>query len=406
MTRPVLFEITAADSHQQIILPVIRLLRARGIPSIVYTDCELLRTASDPSAFVRENIPFVQFLNKPLPLNDILWDEGAVPIRKQIPGEVRRVNPALVVVLNDRNFPSIVFVESARGLRIPTLLIQESLRKDLFQRPTLKKLFFRWKHKIEKGIEGGLRKYGQGDCTWYAAWGETSRQYLRRVGVPDRKIVITGNPRFDQLAQPDFAKEAKAIRKQLGLTPDDFLVTFLSSPIEKMLIVTREEKQSAIERIIDWAKEYRATPEGKLLRLAFKLHRSENPDLFRALIAQRGAEDWCQVVEGPLYPIISATQTALMFSTTAGLEAALLGVPVGMVELSRPLDDWDFTGHGVARRIASRMDFDELIRGAQEDPTLGANGKDAAHYYLLSVGQAAENVANLMERIVEKRGSK
>jgi hypothetical protein len=156
MTQPVLFEITAADSHQQIILPVIRLLRERGIPSIVYTDCELLRTPSDPATLTREGIPFVQFLDKPLPLNDSLWDAGAVPIRKRIPDEVRQTNPSLVVVLNDRNFPSIVFVQSARRFRIPSLLLQESLRKDLFQRPTLKKLFFRWKHKIEKGIEGGL----------------------------------------------------------------------------------------------------------------------------------------------------------------------------------------------------------------------------------------------------------
>jgi hypothetical protein len=400
MTRPVLFEITAADSHQQIVLPVIRLLRTKGIPSIAYTDCELLRTPSDPKTLEREGIPFVQFLDKPLPLNDFLWDEGAVPIRQRIPGEVKRVNPALVVVLNDRNFPSIVFVQSARALRIPTLLMQESLRKDLFQRPTLKKLFFRWKHKVEKGIEGGLRKYGQGGCDTYAAWGETSRQYLRRVGVPDRKIVITGNPRFDQLAQPDFSKEAAAIRQQLSLAPDDFLVTFLSSPIEKMLIVTREEKQAAIERVIDWVKAARARPDGGRLKLGFRLHRSENPDLFRALIAERGAAEWCQVAEGPLYPIVSASQAALMFSTTAGLEAALLSVPVGMVELSRPLDDWDFTGHGVARRIATQADFDALIRDSQEKPSLGADGRDAAHFYLDHVGTAAQNVASLIERLV------
>jgi hypothetical protein len=303
-------------------------------------------------------------------------------------------------VLNDRNFPSIVFVQSARRFRIPSLLLQESLRKDLFQRPTLKKLFFRWKHKIEKGIEGGLRKYGQGGCDWYAAWGETSRQYLRRVGVPDRKIIVTGNPRFDQLAKPDFKKEADSLRAKEGLAPDDFLVTFLSSPIEKMLIVSREEKQAAIERVIDWAKEYRATSEGARLRLAFKLHRSENPEIFRALIAQRGAADWCQVLEGALYPILSASQATLMFSTTAGLEAALLGVPVGMVELSHPLDDWDFTGHGVAHRIASQNDFDGLIHEAKRNPTLGAHGRQAANYYLLNVGQAAEHVAMLIEKIV------
>jgi hypothetical protein len=402
MTRPVVFEITAADSHQQIILPIIRMLRERGIPSIVYTDCELLRTPSDPATLQREGIPYVQFLDTPLPLNDAIWDANAVPILRRIPEEIRRTNPSLVVVLNDRNFPSIDFVQHARRLRIPTLLVQESLRKDLFQRPTLKKLFFRWKHKVEKGIEGGLRKYGQGGCDWYAAWGETSRQYLRKVGVPDRKIIITGNPRFDQLAHPDFSQDAATLRTALGVQPDDFLVTFLSSPIEKMLIISREEKQAAIERLLDWAKGFRQPSVGRRLKLALKLHRSENPDLFRTWIAQREATDICQVAEVGLYPILAASQAALMFSTTAGLEAALLGVPVGIVELSRPLDDWDFTGHGVARTVATQADFNQFLFDSHADVELGKHGREAAHFYLDNVGHAAEKVTDLIERLANK----
>jgi len=399
MTAPILFEITAADSHQQIILPVIRLLRARGIPVIVYSDCELLRTASDPAAFEREGIPFVRMADTPLPVSMPEWEAAALPFHKRIPREVERVHPALVVVLNDRNFPSLDYINAARGLHLPTLLLQESLRKDLFQRPPLMKLFGRWSRKLRLGIEEGLRHYGQGHCDAVAALGETSREYFRTVGVPERKITITGNPRFDQLAGADFSADARRIRTELGYPPKDFVLTFLSSPIERMLIVPKEEKNEALVRLLGWVRTLRDDPDWKKLRLAFKLHRGESVPLFRGMLAQEGATGFALVAEEPLYPLLRASQAALMFSTTAGLEAALLKVPVGMLGLSKPLDDWNFVSRGVAANVRSVEGLAAFLRRAREDEGFGARGAHAATYYIANFGCAAEAVAQLAARM-------
>ena len=399
MTAPILFEITAADSHQQIILPVIRLLRARGIPVIVYSDCELLRTASDTAAFQREGIPYVRMADTPLPIPTPEWGTAAMPFRRRIPGEVQRVHPAMVVVLNDRNFPSNVYVSEARRLRIPSLLLQESLRKDLFQRPPWRKLFSRWRRKLRYGTEEGLRHYGQGHCDAVAALGETSREYFLRVGVPERKITVTGNPRFDQLAGADFSAEAQRIRIELGYTPDDFVLTFLSSPIERMLIVSPEEKREAFVRLFGWIRALRADPAWKTLRLALKLHRGESAPLFREMIAQEGASDFAQVSDPPLYPLLRGSQAALMFSTTAGLEAALLKVPVGIFGLSKPLDDWEFVRRGVAADVRTPEGLAAFLRRTREDPALGARGAHAAAFYIANFGCAAEAVAQLVERM-------
>ena len=246
MTAPILFEITAADLHQQIILPVIRLLRARGLPVIVYSDCELLRTASDTATLEREGIPFVRMADAPLPVTMPEWEAAALPYRKRIPGEVERVRPSLVVVLNDRNFPPNVYVEEARRLGIPTLLVQESLRKDLFQRPPWRKLVGRWSRKARLGIEEGMRHYGQGGCDAVAAWGETSREYFLRVGVPERKITITGNPRFDQLAMRIFPSEAKQDRPSVGIRAGRFRPDVPEQPDRTDVRSSRKRKNGTL----------------------------------------------------------------------------------------------------------------------------------------------------------------
>ncbi|MBN1439914.1 MAG: hypothetical protein JW929_10935 [Anaerolineales bacterium] len=399
MTGPILFEITAADSHQQIILPVIRLLTARGVSSIVYSDCELLRTASDTETLEREGIPHVRMADSPLPAGQPEWEAAAAPFLRRIPAEVDRIRPALVALLNDRNFPSNVYLKTARRMAIPTLLIQESLRKDLFQRPPPAKLFARWRRKIFRGIEEGLRRYGQGGCDAVAAWGDTSRAYFRRVGVPQKQIFVTGNPRFDRLAGADFSADARRIRADLRLAPDDFLLIFLSSPIERMQIVSRAEKQAALGRLLAWAAALRADAEWRNLRMAFKLHRSEDPAPLQALLEEHKAGSWARIVERPLYPLLQGSQAALMFSTTAGIEAALLSVPLGILELSKPLDDWDLAGRGVAERIRSAQELVAFVRVVRGDPQRGARGARAVSCFLANPGRAAQAVADLAARM-------
>ncbi|MBN2085240.1 MAG: hypothetical protein JW748_08425 [Anaerolineales bacterium] len=396
MTGPILLEITAADSHQQIILPVIRALNARAIPVIVYSDCELLRTASDTAALAREGIPFVRMAEAALPVSTREWEIAARPFRRRIPRELDRLRPALVVVLNDRNFPPNAYVEEARRRRIPTLLLQESLRKDLFQRPPAWKLFGRWIRKLRFGIEEGLRRFGQGGCTVIAAWGETSREYFLRVGVPERRIVITGNPRFDQLASADFSAGARALRAEAGYAAGDYLLTFLSSPIERMQIVSKAEKLDALEQLLGWVNSLRADPEWKALKLALKLHRSEDPSPIQALLEKHNAAGWARILDKPLYPLLTASRAALMFSTTAGIEAALLSIPIGILELATPLDDWDLVGRNVAEGVRSQSGFAAFLRKARDEKEMGARGAAAASRFLANFGHAAEAVADLI----------
>jgi hypothetical protein len=166
-----------------------------------------------------------------------------------------------------------------------------------------------------------------------------------------------------------------------------------------MLIVSKEEKRDAFVRLLGWICLLRKDPAWHNLRLAFKLHRAEDAALFREMISEAGGSDFALVTEHPLYPLLAASQAALMFSTTAGLEAALLAVPVGILGLSKPLDDWNFVSRGVAANVRSPEGLAAFLRRAREDSALGARGAKAAAFYVANPGRAAEAVASLAARM-------
>ncbi len=399
LTSPILLELTASDSHLAMLTPVIQELKRRGLPLLVYSDCEILRKPSNLPALKALGVPFVRLAESPLPSPDLDWEMRAAPLRREIERQVARVRPSAVVVLNDRNFPSNTFVKTARRLGVPSILLQESMRKDLFQRPTWRKLAFRWRRRLMFRIEGGLRMYGQGGCDWYAAWGETSRAYFERVGVPPARIRITGNPRFDQLATEDWTHAAQDARRKLGVVEGEFPLTFLSSPIEKMLIISAEEKDLALRRLLEWVAALRESDRWKSVRLRFKLHRGESLERFRMRLNELGVTSFAEAVEIGLYPLVAASRCVLMFSTTAGLEAALLRRPVGILTLSRPLDDWDFVGRGVASAVANYEDLERFLIAAQESDAPGEAARHAANYYLAHVGAATARACDLIETV-------
>jgi hypothetical protein len=399
ISAPILLELTASDSHLAMLTPVVHELKRRELPVVVYSDCEILRKPSNLPALEALGVPFVRLAQAPLPGADLDWELRAAPLRREIERHVARLRPSAVVVLNDRNFPSNTFVRAARRVGSPSILLQESMRKDLFQRPTWRKLAFRWRRRLMFGIEGGLRKYGQGGCDWYAAWGEMSREYFERVGVPAARIRITGNPRFDQLATGDWTFAAREARRKMGVGEDEFPLTFLSSPIEKMLIISAEEKDAALRRLLEWVADLRAVERWKNVRLRFKLHRGESAERFSVKLHEWGTDSFASVVEMGLYPLVAASRCVLMFSTTAGLEAALLRRPVGILTLSHALDDWDFVGRGLASAVASREDLERFLIAAAEGEAQGEAARRAATSYLAHVGTATPRTCDLIEAV-------
>src|SRR5439155_24583382 len=74
------------------------------------------------------------------------------------------------------------------------------------------------------------------DCI--AIMDELARQEMITDGLKDARLVVTGQPAFDELAalpRSTTAPQRRAIRQMLGVADDERMVLFASEPIAKIL---------------------------------------------------------------------------------------------------------------------------------------------------------------------------
>lgn len=233
--------------------------------------------------------------------------------------------PDLAVLPNDAAFPYNHICDLLRVRQIPFLLVQEGIRFPL------------------PGI-ANEEPYGSGGAAAIAAWGETSAEYFRHVGVRDERIHLTGNPRFDVILGTDWYSEAERIKAQWKIGTNALL--FLSNPIDDQGFCTTQEKLELIRRFIVGLMPLFNDPA---FHLILKLHGRESVKDVQALVAGLRLADRVTVLGvGPPYPLFVLSRAAVVMTSTAGLEALLFGLPLGVLEIPRVGFVFDYVSSGVA----------------------------------------------------------
>ncbi len=241
-----------------------------------------------------------------------------------------RSEPDLVTVPNDAAFPYHYICKQLRSRRIPFVLLQEGIRftETVFE---------------DSGIVG----QGLSGADAIACWGATSADFFRARGAPAETIHLTGTPRFDRLQATDWSAEAETL--SASLPPARSTLTLLTNPIDLWGFCSRRGKMELLERFIDGLDELF---ESEGLRLIFKIHRQESLRDYRALVeTHRNASRMTVLAEAPLYPLLRLSDAAVILASTVGLEALLLGVPLGVLEIPGRGFIHDFVSSGAARGI-------------------------------------------------------
>jgi hypothetical protein len=294
-----------------------------------------------------------------------------------------KMQPALVVLPNDAAFPYDLIVEQLKSAGIPFLLRQEGIRFPL------------------PGSEEG-DKYGLGGAAAVAAWGEGSAAYFRSRGVPANTIHATGSPRFDTLPEMDFSAEARRLKEKLGL--DENTLLFLSNPIDDQGFCTTQGK-------LDLAGRFLGTIlplfDDSRFRLVIKLHPRESVSAFQAVVEEvmvgngRKTDQVIVMGSGPLYPLFALSKAAIVLASTVGLEALMMDVPLGVLEIPGTGFVYDYVDQGAAVGLTwKRPMLDqvcELLTGKVCDKQ---SVQDYISYSLSTIGEAAETVTDLIIRIV------
>ena len=90
--------------------------------------------------------------------------------------------PDVVVVPNDSLFPCAQYVDLLHRRSIPVVLLQEGVLYAFTD-------------------SAPIRPVGRGIVDAVAAWGETSAEYFRSVGMDGDRIHVTGSPRHDHVTR-------------------------------------------------------------------------------------------------------------------------------------------------------------------------------------------------------------
>jgi glycosyltransferase involved in cell wall biosynthesis len=203
------------------------------------------------------------------------------------------LSPRIIVMSSDCHKISRMVVFLARRRNIATLVIQH-------------------------GATVGRHAYVPVYADRIAVWGEISRQWFLANDVPDNKLVITGQPRFDSLYE--FNAKAKSKHSLSGTTRPRIVVA--TSPI----------KREMDSRVIDIISKG-LTPFRNIIAPVMKLHPGYGkPEFFASLVKDDGL-DWQIVRHCDLYELLSEAEAVITTQSTVGLEAIALGKSVIIIDL-------------------------------------------------------------------------
>jgi hypothetical protein len=243
------------------------------------------------------------------------------PIRKWL-----EQSPDCVILANDAAFPYGNIVNMLQAKQIPFILMQEGIRFPLPKAASNREI------------------YGRGGAAALAVWGESSAEYFREVGVPEARIHLTGNPRYDSILSTDWQSAAERLRAEWQINDQNLL--FLSNPIDDQGFCTTAEKLDLIRKFVLGSAPLFTHDN---FRLIMKLHGREAVEGFSAVVADLPYREQIIITNSaPLYPLFKLARAAVVLASTVGLEALLFGLPLGVLNIPGAGFVYDYVSDGAA----------------------------------------------------------
>jgi hypothetical protein len=390
--RSVSFVFANPGHHFALMAPVARALVARGVPAQLVSIAELrgLRTPDAAKA-----PPGVRLERAIPPLHTREGASGFGADGAGTAGGVRRVvqsavwrgalgprlawltrGAGVIVVPNDTAYPYDRVLAQARARGARTAVMQEGIRFELPKAFVAGKIY---------GTSGLFDRL--------CVWGEGSAAHFEELGVPRARVVVTGNPRFDDVSPPAWRERGAALMATLGLSAPP--LAFLSNPIEIQGYGSTADKLALFEQFLVEAAPLLAARERTLL---VKCHLNEDPETFRAVAARTPAAARVHVLgKGPsdpgLFEVLACAEAGVVLASTVGLEALHFGMALAVLEIPGHPLPFEYVSRGAAvalRAGAIGEDLAATLDGAA-DRRPAAAALVARHF--AHVGRAADETA-------------
>lgn len=288
----------------------------------------------------------------------------------------------LAVVPNDAAFPYNHLARQLRRNGTPFLLVQEGIR---FPLPA----------------ERHEARYGAGGATAIAAWGKSSARFFEKQGAKLSIIHLTGNPRFSVIDREDWQVQASEIARRLGLRGRTLL--FLSNPIDDQGFCDSVGKLGLVRHFIEGITPLFQDPT---FRLLLKLHGRESTSDFQRVVDEFSFSERITVLnDAPLYPLFILAHAAVILASSVGLEALMMGLPLGVLEIPGHGFVHDYVLEGAATGLHWNQPMHEQINSLMEIPPqiVATRARRYVDYTLAVRDNSTSCLVSLIHRLVSYR---
>lgn len=282
---------------------------------------------------------------------------------------LRSAPPRLVIVGNDRVGPGAALVCAARHLGIPSLCVQD-------------------------GMAGDVPNWWIRLADWTATNGAQLRDILVSRGVSEKRIVITGQPRYDALSAKYYEISCEQARTAVGVCGESL------NPV--ILVILQDNHDTAYVRELLAA--LLVVMRRRALTVIIRPHPGTTIDatLPREMVAAGRL-----MIDGssPVPIALRAADAVIGQYSTMLIEAVLMGIPAVVFLPSPTPTVLDLAAEGVAYASASTRE--ELINRCMailDGPVVTDGHVHAAEHLVGLLGNnAADRVARLALEIVASR---
>lgn len=286
--------------------------------------------------------------------------------------------PKIIIVTNEREFNARICAIAARRKKIRSIGLIREMFADLPDRdPPLY---------TDKEIVDGKYSY----------------ELLLKRGISPDKLIISANPRWDELFFKKEHPQKEAICDKLNINSDKKLIvlttTFLSPYMRK------EEYKKLIKNVC-------AALKGDFLcHLVIKLHPADNNgNLAYAVCRETGIENVTIIRDIDIFDLISASTLLITSYSTAGLEAIMMDKPVMAVNLSMVRPEMSpFVSAGVAVGVYKEEALAGALKDILENRQLQEKLKIARQRFIPEYiqnfdGRAARTIAGIIINLLREK---
>lgn len=239
--------------------------------------------------------------------------------------------------------------------------------------------------------------------TFICAIDEYAKNEMVTKGLPEEKIIVTGQPYFETVMERhiSISKERQIkIREGLLLKENDYIVTLVSEPIVESYadpFCSGYTEFSILTQIIK-ALSFIVSEDSRQYALVIRLHPRNKKELFdQFLKTVQVPKNIKLIIENKLLSqeLIAISDIVVGMSSMFLIEAAIVGKQYASVQIGLKIEDpFVLSRLGISKTILSYDDLVLLFRSAIKDRVVTSKSKFSV------IPNASDRIIELVEKIL------